>query len=255
MKKLTLLEPRKSGALQGPGYYTLEHVASGMRYHGSSVNVKRRLTEHQADLRAGIHGNLSLQSLVNSDTDLRVDVTLTDSIEEAREAEDRLIRGESPHLLLNVAENVYNSLKGLQHVPLAKARHSAGLRGNTNALGSRHSEEWKKDKSAQMLGNTHLSGHIHSEESRAKMSASHKGHVNSDDHKRRSAFGRTREHVRVGNRLYFNLAAAAEDLDITDGGVRKRCYSDRWPDYELQPATPKTKESFQGKRYRAVSKE
>ena len=43
------------------GIYQIEHVASGRKYVGSAVRMKRRLSKHRTDLRAGRHHSEKLQ--------------------------------------------------------------------------------------------------------------------------------------------------------------------------------------------------
>ena len=43
------------------GVYQIEHVASGKKYVGSAVRLKRRLSKHKTDLRGGYHHSQKLQ--------------------------------------------------------------------------------------------------------------------------------------------------------------------------------------------------
>ncbi len=43
------------------GIYQIEHLASGKKYIGSAVRLKRRLSKHKTDLRGGYHHSQKLQ--------------------------------------------------------------------------------------------------------------------------------------------------------------------------------------------------
>lgn len=43
------------------GVYQIEHTASGKKYVGSAVRLKRRLSKHKTDLRGGYHHSQKLQ--------------------------------------------------------------------------------------------------------------------------------------------------------------------------------------------------
>lgn len=43
------------------GIYQIEHLASGRKYIGSAVRLKRRISKHKTDLRGGYHHSQKLQ--------------------------------------------------------------------------------------------------------------------------------------------------------------------------------------------------
>lgn len=43
------------------GIYCIEHISSGRKYYGSSMNVEKRLKQHQTDLQKQKHHNIQLQ--------------------------------------------------------------------------------------------------------------------------------------------------------------------------------------------------
>lgn len=47
------------------GIYCIEHVESGRKYYGSSMNIKKRLTDHKRELKNKIHHNIQLQRAVD----------------------------------------------------------------------------------------------------------------------------------------------------------------------------------------------
>jgi predicted GIY-YIG superfamily endonuclease len=214
------------------GAYELRHTASGKVYYGSTGDIERRRREHLNSLRRGDHHNHALQGLVNENPEIELVFHRTDSIESARAIEQGHIGSEAG---LNVAIDAVTSVNGLMAIPDVVKRHSEKLIGNTNAKGSKHSEEWKAKKSESMKGNTNLLGHRHSEETRRQYSEVRKGRVNDPDHVARSAEGRTRERVVIDGETYQNAAAAGKAVGMTAGGVKKRCRSDKFPNWSLVP--------------------
>jgi group I intron endonuclease len=47
------------------GIYCIEHISSGRKYYGSSMNVEKRLKQHQLDLQKQKHHNIQLQRAVD----------------------------------------------------------------------------------------------------------------------------------------------------------------------------------------------
>jgi group I intron endonuclease len=47
------------------GIYCIEHISSGRKYYGSSMNVEKRLRQHQTDLQKQKHHNIQLQRAVD----------------------------------------------------------------------------------------------------------------------------------------------------------------------------------------------
>lgn len=64
-----------------------------------------------------------------------------------------------------------------------RRRAADNLRGNSYALGIKHSLETRSKVSASMLGNTHMLGKPVSQQTREKMSSAHKGRVFTQEHK------------------------------------------------------------------------
>lgn len=217
------------------GAYTIEHLPSGCVYHGSTVHLYRRVIEHQKDLRSGNHGNQGLQELYTSggELELRFFPTATDT--EALLKEQSLIDQTPKDKLLNRSFNAANTMAGLWENPEVRAAFSESRKGNNNASGAKHTEEWKVKKAAEMKGNQHLLGHKHSDETRKKLSARKAGVPLSETHKAASAEGRTKERVVIDGETYQNAAAAGRAIGMTYEGVKKRCRSDKFPNWKLVP--------------------
>ena len=64
-----------------------------------------------------------------------------------------------------------------------RRRAADGLRGNTHALGIKHSPETRAKVSASMRGNTRMLGKSVPQQTREKMSSAHKGRVFTQKHK------------------------------------------------------------------------
>lgn len=214
------------------GAYELRHTASGKVYYGSTGDIERRRREHLNSLRRGDHHNHALQALVKEDPNVELVFHPAESLDEARELEQKQIdqvRG------LNVAIDAVTSVNGLMSIPAVAERHSAKLVGNTNALGSEHTQEWKEQQSIRMKGNQHALGSRHSDETRRQYSETRKGRVNDPDHIARSAEGRTKERAVIDGKTYQNASVAARDLGMSVEGVKKRCRSDKFPTWNLVP--------------------
>lgn len=234
-RKLEIIRPphETSPGVKEIGAYSLVHKTSGKVYHGSTDNLHRRITEHEGDLRNNTHRNANLQSIVNADPSLEMKFYPTKTIDEARQLEQKLIDDEVPEQRLNTALDTSNIMQGLWQNPDMSERFRQSRLGNQNAVGSRHTEEWKQRASERMAGNQNLRGHKHSDETRAKMSVSHQNRPSqSEDAIRRSAEGRTKRRVVIDGVEYPNAAAAAAVVGITRDGVVKRCRSANFPSYQ-----------------------
>lgn len=217
------------------GAYTIEHLPSGAVYHGSTVHLYRRVIEHQKDLRSGNHANQGLQELYTSGGELELRFFPTATDKEALLKEQSLIDQTPKDKLLNRSFNTANTMAGLWDNPEVRATFSESRKGNTNASGVRHVDEWKAKKAAEMKGNQNLLGHKHSDETRKKLSARRAGVPLSPEHNATSAEGRTIERVVIDGETYQNASAAGKAVGMTAGGVKKRCRSDKFPNWSLVP--------------------
>lgn len=228
--QLTGVVPAKGEVLCGA--YELKHVASGKVYYGSTGDLERRRREHLNSLRRGDHHNHALQELVRDDPNVELIFYPTGSLDEARALEQERINQATG---LNVAVDATTSVNGIMSVPEVAARHSAKLTGNTNALGSKHTQEWKEQQAERMKGNKHALGSRHSEETRRRYTEQRTGRKLSPEHNAASAEGRTKERVIIDGETYQNAAMAGKAVGMTAGGVKKRCRSGKFPNWNLVP--------------------
>lgn len=217
------------------GAYTIEHLPSGSVYHGSTIHLYRRVIEHQKDLRSGNHANQGLQELYTSGGELGLKFFPTATNTEALLKEQSLINQTPKDKLLNRSFNAANTMAGLWDNPEVRASFSESRKGNANASGSKHTEEWKAKKAAEMKGNQYSLGYKHSDETRKKLSARRTGVPLSEAHNTASAEGRTKERVVIDGETYQNAAAAGKAVGMTAGGVKRRCRSDKFPNWKLVP--------------------
>lgn len=63
------------------GIYCIQNNITGKRYIGSSIDVKRRLSEHRSDLRSGKHANPYLQASFNSHGESEFTFSLVEKVD------------------------------------------------------------------------------------------------------------------------------------------------------------------------------
>lgn len=63
------------------GIYCIQNNITGKRYIGSSIDVKRRLSEHRSDLRSGKHANPYLQASFNSHGEAEFTFSLVEKVD------------------------------------------------------------------------------------------------------------------------------------------------------------------------------
>lgn len=96
-----------------PGFYTLIHVPSGHFYFGSSTNLYNRFYTHRSAFKGGNHANPKLRSLNANFDDIRILITYTESIEDAKRWEKFYIdKNISNPLCCNVAPDPFNPIAG-----------------------------------------------------------------------------------------------------------------------------------------------
>ena len=89
-----------------PGFYKLVHRRSGHYYGGSTSNLRRRLANHKHMVNATNHHNATINKIFEKWEDVEVVVFPTESLESARETEQRFLdanHGES--LCCNTGNN------------------------------------------------------------------------------------------------------------------------------------------------------
>lgn len=217
------------------GAYTIEDEETGKQYHGSTINLYRRVIEHQNDLRSNKHGNCNVQELFNSGKKLTLKFFPTSTSEEAIRKEQELIDNTNKDLLLNRSYDAKNFVVGNWKNPELREQLSKSRLGNKNALGTKHTDEFKKNAAERLKGNKHLLGHTHTEETRKKMSEKRLGVKHTPEHIAASAEARTKERAVIDGVVYQNAAAAGKALGLNHKSVKYRCKSDKYPNFKLVP--------------------
>lgn len=159
-----------------PGCYILTHVESGKFYIGSSGNLYERHHVHMSHLYNGIHKNLRLQELFDSDDYCLMEYQLADNREIAYQLEQTELDQWIDHPdCLNVLNDAKTGWKDGTY-PL-HLREQTALRnktvhaGQTYRLGMKHTEETKSKISAAQLArdpSTYLNRPPISEETRIR---------------------------------------------------------------------------------------
>lgn len=97
-----------------PGSYILTHIPTGHFYVGSASCVKARMQQHKHTLNKGNHANRRLQQIFTKWEDLQIDITLTNTVDDARREEQDLLDTHSEsELLCNVSTSATNSFQGV----------------------------------------------------------------------------------------------------------------------------------------------
>jgi group I intron endonuclease len=112
------------------GVYVITNTVNGTIYVGSSINVRRRMHNHQRELRDNRHGNRKLQNSVNKygmDSFIfeKVVSVLSDDKETILFNEQLLIDTLKPQLNLSPTAG---STLGVKHSEESRAKHSAAMK-------------------------------------------------------------------------------------------------------------------------------
>lgn len=96
--------------------YMITDELSKKFYIGSTSDLNRRISEHKSDLKNNIHYNKKLQELYNNKAKLKIHHIEKETIQEARELEDILLKqSEANPNLLNISITTYGN--GLNRHP------------------------------------------------------------------------------------------------------------------------------------------
>jgi group I intron endonuclease len=180
------------------GIYFIRNHLNGHTYIGSSVNVRRRWTQHKHYLRAGRHNNPKLQNSWSKNGEAAFDFGMLCHEADRKRMitlEDQYLISEKPYYNCQAAtatgrvdptmtfrQRVSAALKGRKHSEEHKRKIGEAHKGQkrspeaclnigVGSKGRKHSEETKaKIRQAGL-------GHHCSEATRAKMSASQKGRI------------------------------------------------------------------------------
>lgn len=156
------------------GIYSITNTLNGHAYIGSAVNISKRWSKHISDLKNNGHHSGHLQNAWNK---YGVDCFEFSILEQCKK--EQLIEREqfyidSEHPEYNIAPTAGSSL-GREFSVETRALISAAMKGKTNALGSKHTEDELVKMRAAGMGNTHALGYKHTEAARLQISEAHKG--------------------------------------------------------------------------------
>lgn len=214
---------------QKQGIYVIQDMTAGKAYVGSSINLSKRLKQHEIDLKRDDHSNWQLQRAFKKQHDLHVVVIPVAEGHDVRQIEQQLIDEYfNSGLLYNISRDTTAPTQGMKfseeirkkmskahigfrHTDESKAKMSTALQGK------QHSDEFKEKCRQRMLGNIpseetrqKLSevgfGRKHTDESRQKMSDIRKGVKLSEDHA-----NKVRQHLQT--------YVSDKSISVTIGGV------------------------------------
>lgn len=187
------------------GAYRIINEDDEVLYVGSTSDIKRRLRQHFNTLYQGIHVNNVLQEyFTQSETNtLNYLINITNDRELAYDLEQKdLDRWHGQGKLCNIAKDARLSNKGLPCSESAKLLISEANKGNTYAVNSKRSDEYKANASKYMKEQyatgkrvTPTQGKERSEETKLKIAKAHLGLKASDETKAnmsKAAMGNTR---------------------------------------------------------------
>ena len=185
------------------GIYCIEHLESGRRYYGSSMNVEKRLTGHKRELRNQIHHNVQLQRSVNKYGIIKFKFFLVEETQFATRKE--LLLYEQTYLDKNCGgynmapanggdtiskhpDNIAIRAKISQSVLLRNQKLTDkekkikyGNAGSKNGMfGKTHTREVKDKLRTKATGNSYAVGAFRSPEYREKISKAMKGNLVGD---------------------------------------------------------------------------
>ena len=215
------------------GAYTITHSSTGKVYHGSTVNIKHRLSGHNSDLLKKKHGNKNLQELIDKDPTGTVVFYPTKTREEAYDLEQKLIDETDSDLLLNVSMDARNGLNDTWNIEGYRENVMARMYGNDYGVGYKHTDEARAAISKGTIGVGH------SEESKLRMSLAKKGVKRDPELVKRVSKRNIKNYIRINGVVYSSINEAAETLGISKYNVEYRAKSDSFPEYELIPAKVK----------------
>ena len=187
-----------------PGAYTITHRPTGRFYVGSTGNLQARILSHKSNLRRAVHNNQKLQEVVTSIDDLVIVVDITDTLESARDKEQRLL---DTHLGDPNCCNVGTGARSLW------------VEGTVP-------EELRAQTGARSKGNSYAKGHVVSEEARDAVRRANTGLKRSDEVKARMSAANTNVRAVVVNGVeYPSIRKMAIALGLHPDTARSRILS------------------------------
>ena len=223
----------KIDANKRTGAYTITHSSTGKVYHGSTGNIKLRLSQHNTNLLKKKHDNKNLQELIDKDPIGTVVFYPTKTREEAFDLEQKLIDETDSDLLLNVSMDARNGLNDVWGMEGYRENVMTRMYGNDYGVGYKHTNE------ARVAITKGTIGVGHSEEAKLKMSLAKKGVKRDPELVKHVSKRNIKNYIRVNGVVYGSINEAAETLGIPKYNVEYRCKSDSFPEYELIPAKVK----------------
>lgn len=136
-----------------PGFYILTHKPTGVFYVGSTSILNKRMRVHKSRLNTGKHKNKRLMDVYTTWDDFKIDLTITDTIEEAKVWEKELLdKYIGTELCCNLHDDPDVPFSGVRGRPRSEqARRNMAEASKLR----RHSEEVKRKISEANKGNTH----------------------------------------------------------------------------------------------------
>lgn len=177
--------------------YTIRHPWTGVFYHGSTTDFRRRQRAHVSHLRRGIHPNELLSYAFGLERVLGWSHVEYATIDEAKEAEKALIEKDKANPLL----------ANVQFAKKYPAEHGEAI--SKARTGMKFSDEW-----------------------RAKISAAGIGRRNSPEAIEKTAQAK-RIAVMIDGVIYKSGTAASEELGIPANTIMRRVRNNKYPNYSF----------------------
>jgi len=161
------------------GIYAIENISNGKQYIGQAVNIKRRITKHFCELRAGRHhcGYLQRSFIKHGEQSFTYKIIEVCPMGNLTECEQYWINFHQKDGIYNLALVAGGSCLGVVHSQESRDKTASALKGR------KHSKESRKKQSEAQTGKKRGPRSPFSKETRAKMSVAHKGKRLSPEHK------------------------------------------------------------------------
>jgi group I intron endonuclease len=183
------------------GIYLIMNIVTGVAYVGSSVNMRKRTSEHRRKLNKGIHTNTHIQSSWDKHGESSFEFSVIVEVL----LSEHLIECEQYWIdTYSMQGSVYNKAPAAGSNVGVKASEETKKKIGDAKRGKKQSAEHIAKRVAQTVGKTRsesankktsmaLLGRVYSEETKAKMSAAGASKIFTDEHRARiSAAGKGR---------------------------------------------------------------
>lgn len=197
--------------------YTITHIKTGRIYVGSTSDAYGRENEHKCALRRGVHKNNPLQIAYNDDSRIEFSFWITNTMDEALDAEqDILNKYFSTGLLFNLASDARCSGRGMRRS--LKCREK--LR-NVH-LGRKFTQTHKENLSKTHIGKG-LGRKLHPD-TIAKMRVARIGKIPTSKQIEilKTANAKQLKPVSIAGITYESVSAAEKALGVTRQTIRRR---------------------------------